>query len=238
MQQLLLALPALANLYRYCSVRQNDSALLAGVIDQLVLRAAIGLPSACLSLDEEAARSLQKLALQADDAIRLRDCAETTEAWQKALQVMAEVDTCAALLRGMSTRLLLDAGLWDEQKIGLQFAHNLSLGVPPVDAAAWLDGFLNGQALVLLHNDAIWGAVDAWLAQLGEAQFIQVLPLVRRSFADFSRAERQQLGSRAVRGRPSGDQPATADLAQGVDEARAALVLPTLRSLWGLAPQA
>ncbi len=238
-QQLLQALPALANVYRYGSVRQTDSKLLAGVIDQLVLRAAIGLPNACLSLDEDAARTVQKLALLADDAIRLRDSEETTQAWQRALQVMAEADTCAALLRGIATRLLLDAKIWDEEKIGLQFAHNLSLGVVPVDAAAWLDGFLNGQALVLLHDDAIWGAVDAWLAQLGEAQFIQVLPLVRRSFADFSRAERQQLGSRAVRGPKNGAQTAStaaASTGDDLDAERAALVLPALRTLWGLTP--
>lgn len=237
-QQLLRALPALANVYRYGSVRQTDGALLAGVIDRLVLRAAIGLPNACLSLDEDAARGMQKFALLADEAIRLRDAEETTQAWQRALQVMAEADTCAALLRGMSTRLLLDAKIWDDEKIGLQFAHNLSLGVAPVDAAAWLDGFLNGQALVLLHDDAIWGAVDAWLAQLGEAQFIQVLPLVRRSFAEFSRAERQQLGSRAVRGSKVGGQTttSTAVAAGDLDAERAALVLPALRTLWGLTP--
>ncbi|QNP50022.1 DUF5682 family protein [Diaphorobacter aerolatus] len=244
-QQLLRALPALANVYRYGSVRQTDSTLLAGVIDQLVLRAAIGLPNACLSLDEEAARGVQKLALLADDAIGLRDFAETTEAWQRALQVMAEADTCAALLRGMATRLLLDAKIWDEQRIGQQFAHNLSLGVAPVDAAAWLEGFLNRQALVLLHDDAIWGAVDAWLAQLGEAQFLQVLPLVRRSFADFSRAERQQLGSRAVRGQSSGAGAAAVvgptgagtGGATALDAKRASLVLPTLRTLWGVASE-
>lgn len=41
--QLLQALPPLANVYRYGSVRQTDTALLATVIDSLVLRAAIGL---------------------------------------------------------------------------------------------------------------------------------------------------------------------------------------------------
>ena len=58
--------------------------------------------------------------------------------------------------------------------------------------------------MVLLHDETVWGLVDAWLESLTDAHFMQVVPLVRRSFADFSRAERQQLGSRAVRGRPSG----------------------------------
>src|SRR5256885_12698176 len=45
---------------------------------------------------------------------------------------------------------------------------------------------------VLLHDDAIWGAVDAWLAQLGETQFTQILPLVRRSFSAFSNHDRSE----------------------------------------------
>jgi hypothetical protein len=68
-----------------------------------------------------------------------------------------------------------------------------------MDVAAWLDGFLNQQALVLLHDESIWGAVDAWLSGLGEVQFAQILPLVRRSFSAFSNHERQSLGDKVKR---------------------------------------
>ena len=50
-------------------------------------------------------------------------------------------------------RLLLDAHRLDSEAVATQLGRNLSLGVPPLDAAAWLDGFLNRQALVLLHDD-------------------------------------------------------------------------------------
>lgn len=248
--QLLQALPPLASVYRYGSVRQTDTALLATVIDSLVLRAAIALPVACMAMDEEAAAAMQAKVLAAHEALRLRGdgdgegdegiaAKEAGEAWRAALRSLAVGDAAAARLRGMACRLLLDEHLLDSGEAVAQFSRNLSLGVAPMDVAAWLDGFLNRQALVLLHDEAIWGAVDAWLTQLGEAQFAQILPLVRRSFAGFSKHERQSLGEKARRAPVAGAGVAVAPVAAGDeappwDEPRAVLALPVLGQLLGL----
>lgn len=240
--QLLQALPPLANVYRYGSVRQTDTQALATVIDSLALRASIGLSLACMSLDEDAAQRMQATVLQAHEALRLREAAEPLQAWHGALRGIALGDAAAALLRGMACRLLLDAQRLDSAEVASQLSRNLSLGVPPLDAAAWLDGFLNRQALVLLHDQSIWGAVDAWLAQLGETQFVQILPLVRRSFAEFSTHERQSLGEKARQAQAGVAQPlasTSAGASAGLspepwDEPRAALALPVLDELLGL----
>mgnify|MGYP006944717171 FL=1 len=231
---------------RYGSVRQTDTQALATVIDSMALRAAIGLPLACMALDEDAARHMQATVLQAHEALRLRDAEEPREAWFGALRSIAMGDAGAALLRGAACRLLLDAHRLDSEAVATQLGRNLSLGVPPLDAAAWLDGFLNRQALVLLHDDAIWGAVDAWLAQLGETQFTQILPLVRRSFSAFSNHDRQSLGEKARRGQGSAAVAAASASAAGAagaagdgndgawNEARAVLAIPVLDQLLGL----
>ncbi|MDR2329950.1 MAG: DUF5682 family protein, partial [Comamonas sp.] len=239
--QLLQALPPLANVYRYGSVRQTDTALLATVIDSLVLRAAIGLPVACMAMGEEAAAAMKGKVLAAHEALRLRgtEAQAAVDAWRAALRSLAMGDAAAALLRGMACRLLLDEHLLESAEVVLQFNRNLSLGAAPLDVAAWLDGFLNQQALVLLHDEAIWGAVDAWLAGLGEVQFAQILPLVRRSFAHFSKHERQSLGDKARRAPVGGAAAPAAALAAGDDdspwdEARAVLALPLLNTLLGL----
>ena len=240
--QLLQALPPLANVYRYGSVRQTDTALLATVIDSLVLRAAIGLPVACMAMDEDAAAAMKIKVLAAHDALRLRgtdgQAQEAVDAWRAALRSLAMGDAAAALLRGMACRLLLDEHLLDSAEVVRQFNRNLTLGAAPMDVAAWLDGFLNKQALVLLHDETIWGAVDAWLTGLGEVQFAQILPLVRRSFADFSKHERQSLGEKAKRAPVAGAVQAapvaSGDEARPWDEPRAALALPVLNMLLGL----
>ncbi|PIG08464.1 DUF5682 family protein [Comamonas sp. 26] len=245
--QLLQALPPLANVYRYGSVRQTDTALLATVIDSLIVRASIGLPVACMAMDDDAAAAMKIKVLAAHDALRLRGtdgkAQEAVDAWRAALRSLAMGDAAAALLRGMACRLLLDEHLLESAEVVQQFNRNLSLGAAPMDVAAWLDGFLNQQALVLLHDESIWGAIDAWLSGLGEVQFAQILPLVRRSFANFSKHERQSLGEKAKRVPVSGA-AATASVASDGDyapwdEQRAALALPVLNALLGLnLPQA
>ena len=51
-------------------------------------------------------------------------------------------------------------------------------------AAAWLEGFLHGSGLLLLHNETLWEILDQWVAADGEA-FNPLLPLLRRTFAQF-----------------------------------------------------
>lgn len=237
--ELLRSLPPLANVYRYGSVRQTDTAALAKVIDSLALRAAIGLSVACMALDEDAASRMQAVVLSAHEALHLRDAQTLRDAWHAALRSLALGDAAAALLRGMASRLLLDARELDSEDVSVQLARNLSLGVPPSDAAAWLDGFLNRQALVLLHDEAIWGAVDAWLSQLGETQFVQILPLVRRSFSAFSNHDRQSLGEKAKHSLSHPGAAAPAARSAGTDSAawdeqRAASAIPVLNELLGL----
>ena len=52
------SLPALARVLRYGNVRQTDAGLVGHVVDGLITRVAIGLPSACGSLDDEAAEAM------------------------------------------------------------------------------------------------------------------------------------------------------------------------------------
>jgi hypothetical protein len=229
--QLLGALPALANVFRYGSVRRTDSELVAHLLDGIILRASIGLPMACASLDDEAADAMRKLVLDGDRAVSLRGAAPQTEAWQKALVQLAHTDSANALMRGLAGRLLLDAGALRAADAAQLFARNLSAGTDPGDAAAWLDGFLNRNAMVLLHDEAVWSIVDGWIAGLSEEHFLRVVPLVRRTFAAFAPAERRDLAQRV---RKKTDTSQTAAVQQPWDEQRAALPVPLLRKLLGM----
>ena len=229
--QLLAALPPLANVFRYGNVRQTDSALIQHVLDALILRGALGLPMACTTLDDAAAETVRGQVLAAHAAIGLRDSEELGTVWRRALGQLATLDSAHAQLQGLATRLLLDAGAWDAARVALAISLHLSAGTEPAKAAAWLDGFLNRNAVVLLHDDGVWRLVDEWLAGLGDEHFVRVLPLVRRSFSAFAPGERRDLGERAARG-VSVAVPMDGPL--DWDEARALLPLPLLRTLMGL----
>ncbi len=230
--QLLAALPPLANVFRYGNVRQTDAAMVGHLLDGLIVRAAIALPLAGTALDDTAAEALREHLLAAHAAVGLRDGEAQTAAWRQALAQLAGLPTAHELLRGLATRLLLDAAVWDGEQVAQQLSLHLSTGAPAADAAAWLDGFLNRNAVVLLHDDAVWRLVDEWLAALSEEHFIAVLPLVRRSFSHFAAGERRDLGTRAARGAVTAQFTGTADW----DDARAVLPLPLLRHLLELQP--
>lgn len=232
--QLLAALPPLANVFRYGNVRQTDAAMVGHVFDGLVTRAAISLPLAGDSLDDAAAAQCRDRVLGAQSAIRLRDPGRQTEPsaqWRAAIAQLAAREGAHALLRGLCTRLLLDDGLITAEDAGTAISLHLSRAAEPGKAAAWLDGFLNRNAVVLLHHDGVWPLVDAWLSGLDEEHFIRVLPLVRRTFAHFDAAERRDLGQRAAR---KGGGTAMAPARAEWDEARAALPLPLLRAMLGV----
>lgn len=230
-QQLLAALPPLANVFRYGNVRQTDASMVGHVLDGLIVRAAISLPLAASSLDDAAAETLREKLLGAHAAVALRDGEEQTQAWQRSLVQLAASSGAHELLQGVAVRLLLDTGAWAHEQAAQALSLHLSSGADPGKAAAWLDGFLNRNAVVLLHDPQVWRLVDAWLASLSDEHFLRVLPLVRRSFSAFGPGERRDLGQRARQGAP--DTSATV-VAHGWDETRAVMPLPVLRRILGL----
>ena len=230
-QQLLAALPPLANVFRYGNVRQTDASMVGHVLDGLIVRAAISLPLAASSLDDAAAETLREKLLGAHAAVALRDGEEQTQAWQRSLAQLAASSGAHELLQGVAVRLLLDTGAWAHEQAAQALSLHLSSGADPGKAAAWLDGFLNRNAVVLLHDPQVWRLVDAWLASLSDEHFLRVLPLVRRSFSAFGPGERRDLGQRARQGAP--DTSATV-VAHRWDETRAVMPLPVLRRILGL----
>ncbi len=248
--QLLATLPPLANVFRYGNVRQTDATLVAHVLDSLALRSAIGLPVACSGIDDTAAETLRGLVLAAHAAIALRDGEEATARWRHALGQVADQAGAHELLKGISTRLLLDVGDWSADDAARAMSLNLSAGAEPARAAAWLEGFLNRNAVVLLHDATVWSIVDDWLTRLTHDHFVHVLPLVRRTFAAFAATELRDLSQKAKQAaasRPGANasreaSTATHDAGESTiaawDTARAALPLPLLRDLLGIAPTA
>ena len=229
--QLLEALPPLANVFRYGNVRQTDTGLVAHMLDSLILRAAIALPLACCALNDAAAEALRAKVIAAHSAIALRDAEAQTQAWQRALQQIAASTSAHELLQGLASRLLLDEHLWEPADAAQALSLHLSSGAEPLKAAAWLEGFLNRNALVLLHDAALWQLVNDWLCSLGEEHFVHILPLVRRTFSAFSASERRDLGQRARQGVAP---VAAVASAPEWDEELAELPLGLLRSILGV----
>ena len=234
--QLLEAIPPLAAIARYGNVRQTDAGMVARVLEGLIPRASIGLPGACTSLDDESAAAMRDRIIAAHNAVRLLGDEDRWESWLSALHQTALRDgTAHELLRGMAVRLLFDEQRLPVKEAARLMSLSLSAAAAPASASAWIEGFLNQSALVLLHDDALWGVLANWLDGLNDTHFTNILPMLRRTFSGFSAPERRQLGERAKRaaGKPMQKQAETR-----WDAERAALPVPLLRRVLGLTAQA
>ena len=75
-------------------------------------------------------------------------------------------------------------------------------GMPTADAAGYVEGFLAGGGLLLVHDERLLALVDSWLGAVPDDAFLEGLPLLRRTFGTFAApgapVDRDQ-GSRAGR---------------------------------------
>jgi len=232
-QHLMDALPPLANVLRYGDVRGTDTSMVGHTIDGLVARICVGLPAACASLDDDAADLMSKHIAATHGAIALLQNAEHLADWQEALGRLVDRPNIHGRLSGQCTRLLLDGGVYTSDEAGRHMSLALSAAVEPDQAAAWVEGFLAGSGLLLVHDQALWQILDTWVSSLGEEHFTNLLPLLRRTFSTFSAPERRQLGERAKAGRTS---TATVDVDDDLDHERAATSIPYVIQLLGLSP--
>jgi hypothetical protein len=227
---LMAAIPALARTLRYGDVRRTDVAGLATVTASLLGRVCAGLPSAVGSLSEEAAKELRGHLDGVHSAVALLDDADQRERWLTTLESVAGRADLHGLLAGRLTRLLLDAGRLDAGEVRRRLRLPLTVGTPPAHAAAWVEGFLAGGGLLLVHDDALLELLDDWLADIATNAFDDVLPLLRRTFGAFEVGERRAIGERIAAGPGAGRAAGDAVV---LDHDRAASVLPTLGLLIG-----
>jgi hypothetical protein len=228
---LMAALPSLARTLRYGDVRGTDVSALGAVTHRLVVRICVGLATAVAALDDDAAAQMRRYLDGVHSALALLADQSLTREWLLALDRVAGRDDLHGLLAGRLNRLLLDAGRLPTDEVGRRMALVLTVGTPPAHAAAWVEGFLGDGGLLLVHDPQLLSLVDAWLAGIPDDTFVEVLPLLRRTFAEFAGPERRSIGER-VRTLGASDSPTPAGEPE-LDLARAAQVLPTLRLLLG-----
>ncbi|HEY8482281.1 MAG TPA: DUF5682 family protein [Spirillospora sp.] len=230
---LMAAMPALVRALRYGDVRGTPTGPLRTVVDGLVVRICVGLPPAVTGLDDDAAREFLRHVDAVHGALSLLEDDEHIERWRRTLEGLVQhPESLHGLIEGRLTRILLDAGRLDD--VPDRMARAVSAGVAPARAAAWVEGFLSGGGLLLVHDEALLRLVDDWVCGLPGESFTDVLPLLRRTFGTYDEAERRAIGERLRRrGRDPGRGAAETAGTGEVDEARAAAASATALRILG-----
>ncbi|MFI0845946.1 DUF5682 family protein [Mesorhizobium sp. IMUNJ 23232] len=207
-QEMLAAIPPLADITRYGEARRTDAGRLAGLLERLTIEAAIALPYAARDLDTDAAGSLAAALRAADSGIELVEAGEPVlEVWRKGLADVLDNARSTPLVAGCAAHLLYEAEALSALEAAALLERRLSPGTPALDAAGFFEGFFSGAGRRLIYDEALRGAVDAWLKSLDGETFTAHLPLLRRVFSSLDSMERKRL-IEAVLGR-AGRLPAT-----------------------------
>ncbi|MBL7797588.1 MAG: hypothetical protein JNJ90_13915 [Saprospiraceae bacterium] len=214
----------LVQVLRYGHARRMDLPAIEQLLEQIAPRVCIALPAACMGINEEAAAEVLKRVLATNRALHLWRPEAFAGLWQQALAQIA--GSGVPILAGVGTRLLFEQKAKTAGETAVAMRYRLSHAQPPMEAAQWLEGFLHGSGLLLLHQPVLWQILDDWVRGVPEPDFPELLPLLRRTFSRFSGPEREKMLDLAR----SGSAPREANYAEkeNWDEGRAALVRPLL----------
>jgi hypothetical protein len=235
--QLMDAVPPLVEVYRYGNVRDTDVSMVSEILQTLVPRVFIGIVPAAAGIDDDAAGELwQRMSAVQQTLIALASEA-FSEDWRATLVRLSTSAATHPLLTGYSSRLLYDARKVEFDELARRLSLALSPGNSPEHGARWLEGFLSGSGMLLIHDDRLRGVLDTWLRGVPEAHFVRILPLLRRSFAKFPSGERRVLGQHL---RQAAEHPPAVQVmaaADDFDTNAARALLPVLSLIWGKEPR-
>ncbi len=210
---------------------KTDTALIEPVVAGLLARIAAGLLPACASLDDDAAAQMRERIDGVHAAVTTLSRPDLLAVWTEALMTVGGADI-HGLVAGRASRLLLDSGAAGSDAVADRLSLSLSQGNDPAKASAWLEGFVSGSGLLLVHDERLLGIIDGWLTSLSRDTFEQICPIARRTFSTFETSERRQIGEKLKRAE-SADGTTAPTAGDDYDPVRGGLVEPVLRLILG-----
>lgn len=230
---LMTAVVPLVRVLRYGAARKLPEDELRALIHALSVEVNAGVRLGSHGLDAEAAATRVQSMRGYDEALHLFGDTSLTEAWRLELARIVADDQVAAEVAGLSLRRLHESRAWDLEAISSAFSL-YTCGETPQRAGAFLESFLSGSAEVLLQDIPLLRLIDAWLCSLREQDFIESLPLLRRSFSSFDPVARRRLLETIAQDSPAESVAAAAPRTAQNDAFERAL--PLLMQILGMTP--
>lgn len=231
--EMLEAVPDLVGIVRYGNVRNLDFSQVANMLQAMIARILAGGLLVCINIDEDAASDLLEHLAATDYAVATLNDSELSSMWCEFLGKVGSASNVHPLLSGYATRLLHDKGLVSHERMHDALRFYSSVGNATADIAYWFEGFLRSSGSLLLLDDHLWELVNGWVCELSDADFKELLPIIRRTFSLFTSVERRKLGEKA-RGYEENSKALSVSVGTSCNDAEAQKVLPLVCSLLGL----
>lgn len=231
------AVPDLVNIVRYGNVRDLDFSKVGNMLEAMIARILAGGLLVCINIDEEAAGELLNKLVATDYALSILNREEQNRMWRNFISQIRASAHVHPLLSGYATRLLNDKGEISVEEMEATLSFYSSIGNAPADMAYWFEGFLRSSGSILLLDDRLWNLVNNWICAQDKDTFMELLPVLRRTFSEFTTAERRKLGEKA---KNTGSAVAQRSMGTSgeddihLNKEEANKVIPVIRQLLGL----
>lgn len=176
---------------QYGNIRRIDAKPLEPILQQLFYRACLILEQACVC-DDAASKVIITAMEQLNSAELAHDFLDNAE-WIKVLDNISERDDLNTKLSGFAAAILLERGSMDTRQLRTEVSRRLSKGIPADLGAGWFEGLAMKNRYALIARLSLWESLNDYLDTLDDEEFKRALVFLRRAFADFSAAEKDQI---------------------------------------------
>ena len=228
---LMKAVSPLVRVLRYGSARRLPEDALRSLILSISVEINAGVRIGSRLLDDDTAAARISAMEAYDEALRLFNDDALTASLRCELGKIVSDDQVTPSIAGLSLRRLHDVSFWEPEKVAAEFARHTG-SRQPKESGAFLEGFLRGGSEVLLQDEPLLQLLDEWLCELGETDFTESLPLLRRSMSSFDSVARRRVLEKVQQGRQKSTSASSQTLADSNPAFEAAL--PLLYKILGL----
>lgn len=180
-------------LRRYGDVRNVNQSVLDWLIEDLITRICLGIKPFVYLMNEEEAEHFFSIIQITHHLIGFLEDSYGQDKWMNALQSVLDQKESPPKIRGGILRILHEKGTITQEKTQKYFAFELSQRDELEKIGMWLEGFLFGSAGLLLYQPSLLALLDNWITGLDQSRFMEVLPILRRTFSKYSGNEKQRL---------------------------------------------
>lgn len=225
--------PPLVSILRYGTARPIPEGQLKALVSSVSAEINAGTLSAAMDIEPAEAQQMRQAMNGYDHALGLFDDDHLTQMWRRELAGIVGHDRSAPAIAGLALRLLHDCQAWPVDDVAASFSRALTPPAAPAAAGAFVESFLGGGAEVLVQDRDLLAALDQWLLGLEDDNFVELLPMLRRGFADFAESGRQRILGIVGSGKPI-EQPQSTGEGDAVSAEFIAQALPLLRIIMGI----
>lgn len=191
--ELLFTNNSLIEIMRYGSVRQLDADQLMNICHQMHERICTQLPYACKPMEEDWSRSVfQQLQQYFQTLLQVHEKV-WLDSWAFSLGLLHKQKEVDPRISGFVYRMRYDLKGLGKNHLSTALDQHLDSSYDPSEQAKWLEGFLFGSGSLLVYHDVLFDRIHHWVKSIDEEVFKIVLPILNRTFAQYSSKDRQEL---------------------------------------------